>query len=314
MSDEPSDTAITVLPTTGAAVVGPFRHEAMACVWEAFIAGQEARYARQAAQAAFAEVDRLDQELSRFIPHSDIARINALAPGQSVRIGIDALECLELAATIHGETLGAFDVTVGALLKRGGAGQAASPAVGLHLLEIQRAIHSVTVHAAGLIVDLGGIGKGYALDRAVAVFREWGIGAALIHSGQSTVYALGGPPGQPGWTVSLRNPADHSTSLGQLCLRDNALSGSGMQLHGPHIIDPRTGGPAAGALAAWALAPTAAVADALSTAFMVLTPAEVEDYCRRHPDVSALLSVGTAEGHRLLRHGGGSEAVAGTTR
>ena len=270
------------------------RHRAMACTWEVYIVGEDAKYARQAALAALAEVDRVEQEISRFVEHSDVARINALPAGASLRVGIETLECLELAAQVHADTGGAFDVTVGALLKR--APDAPLPPCGMQLLTINRQERTVTVLADGLIVDLGGIGKGYALDRAVTALREWSIETALAHCGQSTVCATGNPPGQDGWEVALRDPADQDASLGSVMLHDAALSGSGARLHGQHIIDPRSGQPSSGALGAWALAPSAALADALSTAFMVLSPAEVVAYCQSHAGVSGLMQVRSAEG------------------
>jgi len=280
-----------------------FARQAMACTWEVFIEGQNPTYARQAAEAAFAEVARLEQELSRFVLHSDIARLNSSPPGVPLRLGVDAWECLELAARFHAETHGAFDVTVGALVRPPAGESSVPPPVGMHLLELDRSARSVTVRAPGLIVDLGGIGKGLAVDRVAGILRDWRVSAALVHAGQSTVYALGRPADQLGWNVAVRDPANYSASLGHLCLCDRALSGSGLLLHGEHIIDPRTRRPAAGQLAAWTLAPSAAASDALSTAFMVLTPAEVGQYCESHRDISALLALRTGAGYVLRRHG-----------
>jgi thiamine biosynthesis lipoprotein len=298
VSDEAQDSPLSISGSPERLAVLRCRHEAMACRWEIFICGERDEYARQAASAAFAEVDQLELELSRFVPHSDVARINTLRPGQVLRIGIDALECLELAAQVHRDTGGAFDVTIGALLAGRRAEGAPSP-VGMDRLDIRRATRDVAVRAEGLAVDLGAVGKGYALDRAAAVLREWHIGSALLHCGQSTVYALG----QGGWTVAVRNPVEHSRVLGQVSLRDAALSGSGVLLHGRHIIDPRTRQAAAGAVGAWAVAASAALSDAISTAFMVLSPAEVAEYCRRHSDVSGLLYVEREGGPALLRYG-----------
>ena len=304
MSLDPQENRLTISPIAGDGPLHHFEHEAMACTWGLYISGEQLKYARQAAQAAFAEVDRLEQEFSRFITHSDVARINALAPGNPLRISADVFECLTQAAWLNTDTQGAFDVTAG------------TPArlAGMQRLELQRATRSVTVLFDGVVVDLGGIGKGYAIDRAVAVLRDWSITAALIHSGQSTIYALGSPAGQHGWSVSIRDPADHTAISGRLRLCDAALSGSGAQLHGQHILDPRTGRPAASALNSWALAPTAARADALSTAFMVLSPGEVANYCRRHVDVAGLRYVRTSAGHTLHQYGQKIEWLETTKR
>lgn len=275
-----------------------FAHDAMACTWGIVIPHDDAAYARQAARAAFDEVDRLERELSRFLESSDIARINAAAAGRPVRIGPDAFECLEIAARIHRQTHGAFDVTVGSLVPpRRAAGSAPAPGppaslrptVGMARLTLDRATRTVTKTADDLTLDLGAIGKGYAVDRAVEVLRDWKIDAALVHSGQSTIYALGAPLAAAAWPIAVRDPEDHSAILGHVSLRDAALSGSGTRLHGPHIIDPRAGRPADAPAGAWATAPSAAVSDAVSTAFMVLAEEAAAAYCRDHADVGALL-------------------------
>ncbi|HEY3242447.1 MAG TPA: FAD:protein FMN transferase [Phycisphaerae bacterium] len=277
-----------------------FSHEAMACTWELFILGEAPGYAAQVAKAAFDEVDRLERELSRFIPTSDIARINALRAGQSLRVGSDAFACLEMAKQVHEDTHGAFDVTVGALVRPNAAGQM-PPAVGMHLLTLDRTAHAVTVQADGLIVDLGAIGKGYAIDQVIALLRDWGVRTALLHSGQSTVYALGAPPGQPGWRMALRDPLDHSAALAGLCLRDQALSGSGTLLHGEHIIDPRTRSAARGPLGAWAMADSATMSDAISTALMVISPDSLDEFCRNQPMLGTFICVAGAGGRGELR-------------
>lgn len=299
-------------------------HEAMACTWGIDILGEEPRYAEQAARAAFAEVDRLERELSLFLPTSDVSRLNAARPGQAVRIGVDAYECLELALEMCRRTGGAFDVTVGSWKEREqgagqrergtgireqGGGEQREQGTGNREhgggLVLERASRSAVRQADGL-VDLGGIGKGFALDRAAALLREWGVHAALLHSGQSTVLALGSPPGAEGWRVSLRDPGDHARTIGTVLLRDRALAGSGIALHGQHIIDPRTGLPATHRPAAWAHAPSAAVADALSTALMVMSDAEAE----------AAFAAVSEEGGMVLRgrEPEGRQTEAGQTR
>jgi thiamine biosynthesis lipoprotein len=262
-------------------------HQTMRSVFEIFIANEDPAYARQAADAAFEECDRLERELSRFIPSSDISQINACQPGWSVCVGAAALELLELAQRIHGETDGAFDVTVGALMD-GEAGP-----VGIGLLAIDPATREVTRKRPGLKIDLGGIGKGYALDQMAVVLREWGIGTALLHAGQSSALAVGGMADGSPWRLGLRDPREQAKIIGQVSLlAGRALSGSGVQLAGQHILDPRTGKPATGKLAAWAIAPTAALSDAISTAFMVMSAQAVREYCGKHVEISGLLLIG----------------------
>jgi thiamine biosynthesis lipoprotein len=268
-----------------------FEHDAMACTFALYLPGGDARYAQSAAQAAFDELDRVEQLLSRFIPHSDIARISALEPGQSVRVSPETIECLQLAAEVYTATSGAFDIAFRC--------RRAAPAAPLVFDPTARA---VGVQAARVSLDLGAIGKGYAVERVVAVLREWGLKSALVHSGQSTAYALGAPPGGASWRIALRSP-DQSAALGALDLTDAALSGSGQLLHGGHIVDPRTGQPADRYGATWAIAPSAALSDALSTAFMLMPPGDVRELCAHWPGVSAILLPVGATAHEALCYG-----------
>lgn len=269
-----------------------FEHDAMACTFGVLLVEEDATYAEQATRAAFAEVDRLERELSRFVETSDIARINLLEPGQHVRVGIEAVECLQLAARLYAETGGAFDITFGSH-PPDAAARAGPP------LELEPSGRFVGVRFAGVQVDLGGVGKGYAVDQMATVLREWSIAAGVIHCGQSTMLALGRPAGGGGWTVAIRDPEKHDEVLGKARIADCALSGSGRKLHGDHIVDTRVGRAVEGKLGAWALAPSAAVSDALSTAFMVMTSDEIADYCQRHPDVCGLICHDVAGERRM---------------
>jgi thiamine biosynthesis lipoprotein len=264
----------------------------MACTFEVLLELDDAGYAAKAARAAFGEIDRLEQELSRFVPHSDVSRINAARPGTRVCIGDDALGCLQLAARIREQTGGAFDVTFG-------SGQDCGAAPRGVRLVIDAAAHTVIVHQANTCLDLGAIGKGYALDRVADLLQEWGVQRAMLHSGQSTALALGSPSGKAAWSVGVRHPWRHGETIGQARLRDAALSGSGRLVHGDHIIDPRNGRPATHWDATWALARGAAESDALSTAFMVMDEREIREYCDRDADVGAL----ALRGEVLVRAG-----------
>lgn len=266
-----------------------FTHRAMACTWGLALVHPQRDYAEQVTRTVFDEIDRLERELSRFVPEGDVARINALPAGGRMRVGPDAFECLKIARRMHAATFGAFDVTIGALLPTSSGHATGRPPWGMHRLEIDDAAKTVGVSAAGVVVDLGGIGKGYAIDRGIELLRDWNIASALLHSGQSTAYALGHPPGADVWRLDVRDPIQHDQAFTTIRLRDAAIGGSGVLIHGRHILDPRTGLPVSGVHGAWSVAPTAAEADALSTAFMVLGPKDVEACCRALPGVSALL-------------------------
>ena len=252
-----------------------FSHISMATVFEVFILHDDAGYAEQAACEAFREIDRLEQELSRFIENSDISRINALSKNQSTQIGLETFECLKQCAQLTNQTDGAFDITVG-------------KNTGMHLLQLDETNFSAKLLADSIRIDLGGFGKGYAIDQMARLFREWDIESALIHGGKSSVLALAEPSGEKGWPVTLSHPAQTGQILSHVYLKHRALSGSGLQ-KGHHIINPHTGKPIEDKLAAWASTSDGATSDALSTAFMVMAPDAIQEYCLESFDTQALI-------------------------
>lgn len=263
-----------------------FSHEAMATVFELHCDHEDARYAGQAAQAAFELVDRLEQTLSRFIANSDVSRVNALAAGESTRVSPWTLECLEIAWHMHELTGGAFDVSIGS---------------GLHGLELDGDEFAVHARTAGTSLDLGGIGKGYAVDRVAELLGEWEVPRALVHGGFSSVRALDAPSGEEGWALALRAPGPgESAVLARLAAAHRAFSASGTQ-KGEHIKDPRSGRPAPSRVA-WVAVPTegagpspSAIAETLSTAFMLLPVPEIEALCRSAPGVEAWVVLDPSE-------------------
>lgn len=291
----PPDVTPPALPGDGPRVLRCGR-TAMACRFELYVAHEDEKYARQAAEAALAEVTRLECEFSRFRHDSDITRLNAAPPGTPVRIGADLLHCLAIAAEVQAATNGAFDVT----FRTPAAVRTQLRDAGRPPLLVDATAFALGRAADGVLVDLGAIGKGYALDRMADVLATWRIPAALLHSGQSTVLALGPPPDEAPWDVQLRGPRVPGTP--HVALRSVALSGSGQELHGAHIVDPRTDQPAESGHAAWALAPSAAAADAYSTAFMLLDDVAVARACQQ-PGVGAILVAGVASATTLAAHG-----------
>lgn len=278
-----------------------FSHEAMAAVFEVHAEHPDERYAAQAAQAAFDLTDRLERELSRFRSNSDIARVNHLTAGESTRVCASTLECLVIARHLFDLTSGAFDISIG---------------TGLASLELDADEFLVRATADGVKVDLGGIGKGYAVDLMAELLEEWGLDRALVHGGFSSVLALDPPEGSDGWPLTLSDPGAPSRVLARLLVRQTALGASGIRKT-DHIVDPGTGEPVRGRLAAWValprpapshvegprIAPTA-VADALTTAFMLLGVEQIEALCSRSPGLEAwVLPDGDAA---ELRHFGSS--------
>jgi len=287
-----------------------FSHEAMNTVFEVCVVHADPQYAAQAAQAAFALVDRLEGELSRFRPNSDISRLNYLTAGESARVGEAALECLLIARHLYDLTDGAFDVAIG---------------TGFSSLEIDADTFLIRATAGGVRVDLGGIGKGYAVDLMAELLEDWGLDRAFVHAGFSSALALESPAGCDGWPLTLSDPGERSRVLARLSMRQTALSASGVR-KGDHILDPRTGAPVRGRLAAWVALPRpgaaapagpwglrlapAAVADALTTAFMVLRVDQSAALCARSPGLEAwLLPDGASPGTAELLHFSGPAIV-----
>jgi len=236
-------------------------HYAMATTFQVRIAGEEATYAAQAARALFDEADRLENILSRFRAGSDISALARLAPGETLRIGEATTACLAIAREMELATAGAFSITA--------AARQTQPEPPRWTLDANK--YTVRCDAGRLEFDLGAIGKGFALDRMAVELAEWECPAFLLIAGGSSILA-GEPPAElPGWSVGLGEDGSEPRHW----LKHGSLSGSGIAVKGRHIFDPRTGEPARLRDRAWAGAPGAAVSDALSTACMVLTEAEI---------------------------------------
>ena len=282
-----------------------FSHRAMATKFEIITIHKDESYARQAAWAAFDEVDHLECELSRFIENSDISRINQVEQGKNLPISQGTYECLQLGVLMREETYGAFDISLGS---------------GLEKLKLDPKKYSVQRTAESLWLDLGGIGKGYAVDRIAEVIKDWGLDVALIHGGFSSVLALGGPREISGWPLTLSAPDFLKEPIVRINVKSGVLSSSGL-MKGHHIIDPKTRKPVDDKYASWVFLPAAdhknkregtpeaiteerfpaARADALSTAFMVLSPAKIENYCRTHAETCAMIAM--KQDGAVLRYG-----------
>lgn len=249
---------------------------AMATRFELALFGDEPRRLRAIGEASLREIEDCEAAISPFRPGSAIARINREAYARPVRVDGPTFRLLERCARLTAASGGAFDVTVGPLLRalgfRGAPPAdpevlaAARSAVGMQHVQLDRDTSTVRFLRAGMAIDVGAVGKGFALDLAADVLREHGV-AALLHGGTSTVIAVGAPPGLAGFRVGIGPWPDPPVAT----LRDLALSVSaahGRTVAGrSHVIDPRTGEPAAAHVAAAAvLARSATDADAWSTA------------------------------------------------
>lgn len=292
---------------TGGASVCRFAHFAMGTTFELLLCHRKEDYGRQVSQAVFAEIDRIENLFSRFNPCSEIGQVNRLQPGQSMMIGVETYECLKTALWVYSQTSGAFDINIGSLIKckedKVVKRLRSSSSIRKHMgvsrtprgYRVSISPGSKNIETGPVDLDLGGIGKGYALDKTLNILSDWSIDSALIHGGTSTALAVGSPPQsyseKKGWAVGIGGNWNCQKVKREFLLRDRALSGSGTEVKGEHILDPRTGEPAKGHLAAWVSSPSAAVSDALSTAFMVMTTEEVESFCNSHPEVWALVII-----------------------
>jgi len=263
----------------------------MATSWEIFLdAGLEARIADGAARAAFDLLERLDRLLSRFVGGSDISRINT-SHGEPVVVEPETAEVLRLAARFSRETDGAFD----AAWATPTAARTAMGGATLFAVDSEAPIVRKTHPETRL--DLGAVGKGFALDQMAALMaRDWDVRAGLLHGGGSSVLAMEAPSWDAGWPVTI------GTTEGRDLLRlvRAALGASGYDVRGSHIVDPRTGERVRRYRATWALAPSAAEADALSTAFAVMSPAGIRAWMSRRPaGYAARWIIDTPDGPRL---------------
>jgi thiamine biosynthesis lipoprotein len=242
-----------------------------------------------AASAAFAELHRLDRMLSNYRPDSEWSEVNRYAAERAVKISRELLGLLSSCLDYSRRSKGAFDITVGPLMKAwgfyDGSGSLIDEAVvkealaqvGFAHILLDSANYTVRFARAGVEMDPGGIGKGYAVDRMIEVLKRRGIKCALISAAGSSIYALGAPPGQEGWQVKIRDPNRAGDDVGDLLLKDESLSTSGRlgksfrangRVYG-HILDPRTGYPASGVSLVAVLAPHTLDSEAWTKAFLV---------------------------------------------
>ena len=301
---------------------------AMACEFQVFLNAGQHPAGPDAALRALDLVDALEDQMSVYRPHTEISEINRRAAASPVAVEPRLFALLQQAQKLFDETGGAFDITSGPLSKVWGfyrrSGQmpsddeirAALEFVGGQQVEMNPERSTIHFLRPGLEINLNAIGQGHALDRCAELLLAESVNNFLMHGGQSSILARGSRAGlaasESGWSVALRHPLRPELRLAEIWLRDRALgtSGSGTQFfyHAGrrfgHILDPRTGRPAEAVLSSTVLAPTAAEADALATAFYVLGLEESRAYCARHPEIAALIVTpgersGAAEVHAL---------------
>lgn len=304
------------IPTGGAAIHLSTR--AMACDFSVIMnpgPGSQTMHASDALDLIHA----LEAQLTVFRETSELSRINSQAFQEAVEVEPKLFELLLEAGRICRETEGGFDPTSGPLIKlwRHCRHENRIPTrteisdclerTGLDHVTFHEELRSIQFDHPDVEFDLGGIGKGYALDRAGDFLVENDEENWLFHGGHSSILARGDHNACGGWPVGIRNPLFPKQRLATILLNNCALSssGSGVQhfrhagkRYG-HILDPRTGWPVEGMLSVTVLAPTAAEADALSTAFFAIGVENARRYCDNREDVSALLIPPPQGGRKL---------------
>jgi FAD:protein FMN transferase len=284
------------------------RH-AMATRFELILHGPNPVSLRAAGEAALDEIDRVEAQLSLYRASSEIAHVNARAAHEAVRVTPAVFSLLEHARRLNQETKGAFDITIAPLVRcwgfMNGTGRMPLPSeiararsvVGMHLVQLDPERLTVRFLSDGVMLDLGAIGKGYAIDQAVETLREAGITHALLHGGTSTVFGLGTPPDAEHWAVAIENPFERDRPFTQVNLKNESLSvsairGRSFEADGKifgHVIDSRNGLPVSVAELAAVILPCAMETDALSTGLLTLGLEGVSLITRLHPGMRALV-------------------------
>jgi len=335
------------MPTTPLEPVTLARR-AMATRFEIILYGENPLSLQAAGEEALDAVQHIESRLNLYAASSELSAINARAAHQPVRVEPELFALLQRAQAIHQASSGAFDITVAPLMKcwgfMEGSGARPDPAdleearthVGMHLVDLHPAARTIRFRREGVRIDLGAIGKGFAIDAAAEILREDGVTSALIHGGTSTTYALGHPPGQEAWKVAIEMPpemapllesnaatppddavAEFSRAiLAVVSLKDTALSVSAVwgkafqsetRWYG-HVMDPRTGEPVRQALLAAVQHDSATDTDALSTSLLIGGREEQNRLRTQCPDVRSLVLGQKADDGVLWIDGNGIEA------
>jgi len=301
-----------------------YRHEAnrisMACVYAIEAYGSDAKALPVILDEALDEVDRIDRLMSHYKADSALSLINRDAARGPVKADPELFDFIAEAMRYERDSDGAFDITVGPLMKAWGfyrdEGRVptddeladARRRVGGARVVLNADEKTIAFDRPGVELDLGGIAKGYAVDRVVHLLQQRQIAAALISAGGSTIYGLGAPPGREAWDVEIQDPIDSRKTALTVQLRDRALSVAGSSEKSfdtggvtySHIMDPRTGKPVQGVLSVAVLTSSGTAGDALDNALFVLGLEDSRAYLHKLPDTEAFFWLsgpsGTAAG------------------
>jgi len=260
-------------------------------------------------EEAFLAIDRVEELFSTWRTQSQASYVNNNAAERPVPVTPEFFDLVAKVKDYWERTDGAFDITVGPLMEVWGRyeDQEAVPssgelerivnAIGMDKVILDEEERTIAFTSADVRLDFGGIGKGYAVDKAGEVLEEYGVDAALIHGGTSSFLAMGAPPGRDAWRVSIRHPYSPDDTIDVVELRDESLGASGSFLNlmrageeeVSDIVDPRTGQPVREMLTVSVVGSNGTQTDILATAFMVMGPEAIRAYCEANPGVRAIV-------------------------
>lgn len=295
---------------------------AMGTRFELALWGESVVHLTAAGEEALAEIERLEAQLSLYRTDSDISDLNARAAYEAVPVEPRLFRLLEHAARLTEETEGAFDITIAPLIAcwgfLGGTGELPTPEaiaearelVGMEKVTLDAENYTVRFQREGMRLDLGSIGKGYAIDCAAELLQDTGITSGLLHGGTSSVAAIGSPPDEEAWTIAIQRPFDTTEGnyLTKISLKDTTLSVSaphgksfeaGGRRYG-HVLDPRTGYPTSRSLLAAIVVESATEGDALSTGLLTLGADWLPALAKNRPDCRALLASDGESGELIV--------------
>ena len=285
--------------------------EAMGSTYSLVLYGEDRVRLEAASEDAFEEVRRLDRVFSNYLPSSEWSEVNRYAAGRPVKVSDELFRLLSACVDYSRQSEGAFDISVGPLMRvwgfYKGSGRlpwraeilGALSKVGYRNILLDTGAKTVRFAREGVELDPAGIGKGYAVDRMVDILRKDGVRSALVSASGSSIYALGTPPDETGWKVGIRDPNNEAKTVTEVTLKNESMSTSGNyekfflaegKLYS-HIMDPRTGYPAAGTLSASVIAPLTLDSEAWAKPFYV----NGRDWAAKHKPIGFRVYLCTGE-------------------
>lgn len=260
-----------------------YSHYAMATRFAIRIHHSDKPYASRFAQEVFDQIDAIENTLSRFVEHSEVSRFNRWPPGKPFLASDEVFRCIELAESVRMSSGGMFDISLRQGIPSGTMAEAR--------IVLDHTAQTITRTEESVKVDLGGIGKGVAMEAIRGIADEWEVANWIAHGGFSSVLAMGSSNGdQQGWPVRL---AGNTTRT--LNLFDQAIGASGTGEQGSHIFDPRSGRAETLHSRIWVVGPNAAIADALSTAFMLMDEASIRNLLEHYASYACIIDSSAIE-------------------